>query len=56
MLIEGASQFGGEFVDLRARYAQQADADHRVEDGLHPTPEAYAAWADELAAAVPAPC
>ena len=55
-MIEEASAAGAEFVDLRPTYKQQADADQWVEDGIHPTPEAYAAWAGELAGAVPAPC
>lgn len=55
-LIEEASAHGAEFVDLRDLYKQQADQNMWVEDGLHPTPEAYQAWADELTEAVPAPC
>ena len=56
VLIEEASAHGAEFVDLRPVYKQQADDGQWVEDGLHPTPEAYQAWADELTEAVPAPC
>ena len=55
-LIEEASAHGARFVDMRPLYKQQADAGQWVEDGLHPTPEAYAVWADGLAEAVPAPC
>ncbi len=55
-LIEEADTRGAEFVDLRPLYAQQADEGQWVEDGLHPTPEAYEAWASGLAEAVPAPC
>jgi acyl-CoA thioesterase-1 len=55
-LIEEAQDHGAEFVDLRRLYKQQADENLWVEDGIHPTPEAYQAWADELATKVPAPC
>lgn len=55
-LIEEANAAGAEFVDMRATYKQQADDNQWVEDGIHPTPEAYEAWAGELASAVPAPC
>ncbi len=55
-LIEEASAHGAQFVDMRPLYKQQADEGQWVEDGLHPTAEAYAAWADGLAEAVPAPC
>ncbi|MDT5390501.1 MAG: acyl-CoA thioesterase [Mycobacterium sp.] len=55
-LIEEANAHGAQFVDMRSLYKQQADEGKWVEDGLHPTPEAYAAWADGLAEAVPAPC
>ena len=56
VLIEEASSSGAEFVDMRPLYAEQADQNQWVEDGLHPTPEAYAAWAEKLSEAVPAPC
>ncbi len=56
VLIEEAQSRGAEFVDMRALYKQQADENLWVEDGIHPTPEAYQAWADELAVQVPAPC
>ena len=55
-LIEEANAAGAEFVDLRPTYKQQADDNQWVEDGIHPTPAAYEAWAGELAGAVPAPC
>lgn len=55
-LIDEATAHGAQFVDMRPLYKQQADDGLWVEDGLHPTPEAYAAWADGLAEAVPAPC
>jgi acyl-CoA thioesterase I len=56
VLIEEASAIGAEFVDLRELYKQQADEGQWVEDGLHPTPEAYQQWADRLTEKVPAPC
>jgi lysophospholipase L1-like esterase len=56
VLIEEAKAHGASFVDLRALYKQQADEGQWVEDGIHPTPAAYEAWATELASAVPAPC
>ena len=56
VLIEEANAAGAEFVDMRALYTQQADENQWVEDGIHPTPEAYEAWATELSSAVPSPC
>jgi acyl-CoA thioesterase-1 len=55
-LIEEAESHGAQFVDMRPLYKQQADEGQWVDDGLHPTPEAYEAWAEGLADAVPAPC
>lgn len=55
-LIEEITAHDAQYADLRALYRQQADDAQWVEDGLHPTPAAYAAWADELARIVPAPC
>jgi acyl-CoA thioesterase I len=55
-LIDEANAHGAQFVDMRPLYKQQADEGQWVEDGLHPTPEAYEAWATGLAEAVPAPC
>ncbi|WP_163732514.1 SGNH/GDSL hydrolase family protein [Mycobacterium gallinarum] len=56
VLIEEANAAGAEFIDMRPLYTQQADENQWVEDGIHPTPEAYEAWAMELSSAVPAPC
>lgn len=56
IMVEEAQSRGAEFVDMRELYKQQADDNQWVEDGLHPTPEAYEAWADELASRVAAPC
>ena len=56
VLIEETSAHGAEFVDMRPLYAEQAEQGQWVEDGIHPTPEAYEAWAEKLNEAVPAPC
>ena len=56
VLIDETSVHGAEFVDLRTLYAEQAEQGQWVEDGIHPTPEAYEAWAEKLSEAVPAPC
>jgi acyl-CoA thioesterase-1 len=56
VLIDETSTHGAEFVDLRPLYAEQADQGLWVEDGIHPTPEAYDAWAEKLSEEVPAPC
>jgi acyl-CoA thioesterase I len=55
VLIEETSAHGAEFVDMRPLYAEQAEQGQWVEDGIHPTPEAYEAWAEKLSEAVPAP-
>lgn len=56
ILIEEAQSRGAQFVDMRPIYKQQADENLWVEDGMHPTPDAYETWATELASQVPAPC
>lgn len=56
VLIEEANATSAEFVDMRPLYTKQADENQWVEDGIHPTPKAYEAWAAELSGAVPAPC
>ena len=53
ILIDEAKSHGAQFVDLRPLYKQQADQSLWVEDGLHPTPAAYDAWATEMATAIP---
>ncbi len=55
-LIEEATARGVEFVDLRPLYQEQADEGLWVEDGIHPTADAYDAWSEEILSAVPAPC
>ena len=54
--IDETSVHGAEFVDMRPLYAEQAEQGQWVGDGIHPTPEAYEAWAEKLSEAVPAPC
>jgi acyl-CoA thioesterase-1 len=56
VLIEETAARGAEFLDLRTLYQQQADEGLWVDDGIHPTPEAYDAWSAEIASAVPTPC
>ena len=56
VLIEEAKAKGAEFADLRPLYQQDADKKMWFGDGIHPTPEAYDAWAAELARIIPAPC
>ena len=56
VMIEEADAAGAEFVDMRTLYTQQADENQWVEDGIHPTSEAYEAWAAELSGAIPVPC
>ncbi|MBX3231206.1 MAG: SGNH/GDSL hydrolase family protein [Labilithrix sp.] len=55
-LIEEVEARDAEFVDMRAVYKRQADANAWVEDGIHPTDDAYEEWATELARVIPAPC
>jgi acyl-CoA thioesterase I len=55
-LIEETTERGVQFVDLRPLYQDQADRNMWVDDGIHPTPEAYDAWSAALAQAIPAPC
>lgn len=56
VLIAEAAERGADFVDLRPLFAKQADDGQWAGDGLHPTADAYEAWAEQLAEAVPAPC
>ena len=55
-LIEETKAAGAELLDLRRLFREQADKKMwNREDGVHPTAEAYAGWADELARILPAP-
>ena len=47
---------GGEFVDLRAMFKAQADANMWHEGDIHPTQEAYTQWGNEMARVIPPPC
>jgi lysophospholipase L1-like esterase len=55
VLAEETRARGGELVDLRLLYRQQADRKLWAEDGIHPTPVAYDEMAAELARVLPAP-
>lgn len=56
VLVEETNAAGAELLDLRLLFRQQADKKMwNREDGIHPTAEAYAGWADELARILPAP-
>jgi acyl-CoA thioesterase I len=56
VLIEETKAKGAELVDLRLLFQQHADKKMWFEDGIHPTAEAYAEWATELARVIPVPC
>jgi lysophospholipase L1-like esterase len=43
-------------TDLRSIYKKQADNKEWVDDGLHPTADAYDEWAEELFKRIPLPC
>ena len=47
---------GATFVDLSPLMQQQAREQKIASDGLHPSTEAYDAWAAELARVLPSPC
>jgi lysophospholipase L1-like esterase len=55
-LAEEAGARGVRFVDLAPLMVRQADARMLAADGLHPSAEAYDAWAAELAQTLPRPC
>ena len=55
-LIDEAKAQGAELVDLRPLFKSHADKGLWVEDGIHPTPGAYAEWATEFARVIPSPC
>jgi acyl-CoA thioesterase-1 len=56
IMIEEVKAKGAELVDLRLLYQQQADKKLWVSDGIHPTGEAYDAWAAEIARVIASPC
>jgi len=56
IMIEEVKAKGVELLDLRLLYRQQADKNAWIDDGIHPTAEAYDAWAAEIARVIPSPC
>ena len=55
VLFEETKAKGGEIVDLRLLYRQQADKKMWADDGIHPTAPAYGEMAAELARVIPSP-
>ncbi len=55
-LAEEAAGKGASWVDLVPLMLRQADAKMLAGDGLHPSADAYDAWAGELAKSVAPPC
>jgi lysophospholipase L1-like esterase len=56
ILEEEAQRRGLKMMDLRSIYKEQADDEEWVDDGLHPTADAYDEWAEELFERIPLPC
>ena len=56
VMIEETQARGAEFIDLRVMFKDHADRNLWGPDGIHPTQEAYSAWATELARIIPSPC
>ncbi len=56
ILEEEAKSRGLQMMDLRSIYKKQADNKEWVDDGLHPTADAYDEWAEELFERIPLPC
>lgn len=56
VLAEEARARGAEWVDLSPMMREQARAGQLASDGLHPSSDAYDAWAGELARVLKAPC
>ena len=55
-LAEEARAKGAQWVDLAPLMAGQAASGMVAGDGLHPSADAYDAWAAELARVLPSPC
>jgi acyl-CoA thioesterase-1 len=55
-LAEEAAAHHASYIDLSKLMAEQADAKMIASDGLHPSAEAYDAWALELSHGVAVPC
>jgi lysophospholipase L1-like esterase len=56
IMLEEVKAKRAELLDLRLLYRQQADKNLWIDDGIHPTPESYEAWAAEIARVIPSPC
>jgi acyl-CoA thioesterase I len=56
VLAEEVRAAGAEWVDLVPLMHEQARRGQLASDGLHPSAEAYEAWAGEIARVVAAPC
>jgi acyl-CoA thioesterase I len=56
VLAEEARAKGAAWVDLVPLMQQQASRGQLASDGLHPSSEAYDAWAGELARVLGSPC
>jgi acyl-CoA thioesterase I len=56
VLAEEARAAGAEWVDLAPLMDEQARRGQLASDGLHPSADAYRAWAGEIARVVPPPC
>jgi lysophospholipase L1-like esterase len=56
ILEEEADRRDIEMTDLRSIYKKQADNKEWVDDGLHPTADAYDEWAEALFDEIPLPC
>jgi lysophospholipase L1-like esterase len=55
-LADEARAAGATYVDLAPLMQRQAADRMLAKDGLHPSADAYDAWAAELARAIPSPC
>lgn len=56
IMEEEAKKRDLEMMDLRSLYKKQADNKEWVDDGLHPTADAYDDWAQQLFDKIPLPC
>jgi lysophospholipase L1-like esterase len=55
-LADEARDTGASWVDLSPLMQRQAASGQVAADGLHPSAEAYDAWAEELSRVLPSPC
>lgn len=56
VLAEEAASHGATYIDLSKLMIEQADAKMLASDGLHPSADAYDAWAGEMSKSVSPPC